>query len=52
MRNPMVQQFNLGIQKEIGKNLAVTVDGVHNLGTRFILGVPVGSVYNPVTAGR
>jgi hypothetical protein len=51
MRNPMVQQFNLGIQKEIGKNLAVTVDGVHNLGTRFILGVPVGSVYNPVTGG-
>jgi hypothetical protein len=51
MRNPMVQQFNLGIQKEIGKNLAVTVDGVHNLGTRFVIGVPVGSVYNPVTGG-
>ena len=51
MRNPMVQQFNLGIQKEIGSNLVVTVDGVHNLGTRFIIGVPVGSVYNPVTGG-
>jgi len=51
MRNPMVQQFNLGIQKELGKSLVVTVDGVHNLGTRFIIGVPVGSVYNPVTDG-
>jgi len=27
------------------------VDGVHNLGTRFIIGDPAGSVYNPVTGG-
>ena len=27
------------------------MDGVHNLGTRFIIGVPVGLVYNPVTGG-
>jgi hypothetical protein len=51
LRNPMVQQFNLGIQQKIGQNLVVTVDGVHNLGTRFIIGDPVGSVYNPLTGG-
>ncbi len=51
LRNPMVQQFNLGVEKQIGKSLAVRVDGVHNLGTRFIIGRPVGEVFNPVTGG-
>jgi hypothetical protein len=51
MRNPMVQQFNLGIEKQIGSGLLVKVDGVHNLGTRFIIGRPVGTVYNPDTQG-
>jgi len=51
MRNPMVQQFNLGVEKQLGKDLLVKVDGVHNLGTRFIIGRPVGSVYNPLTQG-
>jgi outer membrane receptor protein involved in Fe transport len=50
MRSPMVQQFNFGIEKQIG-GLLVKADGVHNLGTRFIIGRPVGSVYNPVTQG-
>jgi hypothetical protein len=47
----MVQQFNLGIEKQFGQGLLVKVDGVHNLGTRFIIGRPVGSVYNPDTQG-
>jgi hypothetical protein len=51
LRNPMVQQFNLGIEKQIGQGLLVKVDGVHNLGTRFIIGRPVGSVFNPETQG-
>jgi hypothetical protein len=51
MRNPMVQQFNLGVESQLGKGLLVKVDGVHNLGTRFIIGRPVGSVYNPDTQG-
>ena len=51
LRSPMVQQFNLGVEKQIGQGLLLKVDGVHNLGTRFIIGRPVGSVYNPETQG-
>jgi hypothetical protein len=51
MRNPMVQQFNLGIEKQIGAGLVVKVDGVHDLGTRFIIERPIGSVDNPATGG-
>jgi len=47
MRNPMVQQFNLGIQYEFARNWVLKVDGIHNLGTHFIIGVPVGTVGNP-----
>ncbi|MCU1300414.1 MAG: hypothetical protein JWQ87_698 [Candidatus Sulfotelmatobacter sp.] len=47
MRNPMVQQFNLGVQYEFAKNWVMKVDGIHNLGTHFIIGVPIGTVNNP-----
>jgi hypothetical protein len=51
LRSPMVHQFNVGIEKQIGQGLLVKADGVHNLGTRFIIGRPVGTVYNPDTQG-
>jgi hypothetical protein len=51
LRNPMVQQFNLGIEQEIARNFVFKIDGIHNLGTRFIIGRPVGSVINPDTGG-
>jgi len=51
LRNPMVQQFNLGIEQQIGQGLLIKLDGIHNLGTRFVIGRPVGSVFNPVTGG-
>ena len=51
IRNPMVQQFNLGIQCEFVKNWIVKADGIHDLGTHFIIGVPLGSVFNPSSGG-
>ncbi|PYX49683.1 MAG: hypothetical protein DMG79_08020 [Acidobacteria bacterium] len=51
MRNPVVQQFNLGMQYSFAKNWVVKVDGIHDLGTHFIIGVPLGSVFNPASGG-
>ena len=51
MRNPMVQQFNLGVEYSFARNWVMKVDGIHDLGTHFIIGVPVGSVFNPVSGG-
>jgi hypothetical protein len=51
MRNPMVQQFNLGVEYSFAKNWVLKLDGIHDLGTHFIIGVPLGSVFNPVSGG-
>ena len=51
MQNPSVQQFNLGLQWEFAQNWVLRADGIHDLGTHFILGVPIGTVYNPVVGG-
>ena len=51
MQNPSVQQFDFGVQYEFTKNWVVRADGIHDLGTHFILGVPIGQVYNPVVGG-
>jgi outer membrane receptor protein involved in Fe transport len=51
MRNPIVQQFNLGVQYSFAKNWVLKVDGIHDLGTHFIIGVPLGSVFNPASGG-
>jgi hypothetical protein len=52
LRNPMVQQFNFGVQYEFAKNWVMKVDGIHNLGTHFIIGVPLKPpVFNPVSNG-
>jgi hypothetical protein len=51
MRNPMVQQFNLGIERELPGGLVVRADYLHDLGTHFIIGRQIGTVFNPVVGG-
>ena len=51
LQNPSVQQFNIGLQHELPGRVVLRVDGVHNLGTHFIIGRTVGQVFNPVVGG-
>jgi hypothetical protein len=51
LQNPSVQQFNVGLQRQLGGNLAVRADYLHNLGTHFIIGRTIGQVFNPVVGG-
>jgi hypothetical protein len=48
---PYVQQFNLGVQREILRDLVVSLDGIHSFGSSFIIGRPIGAVFNPVVNG-
>jgi len=51
LQNPMIQQMNLGVQREIFGNYVVRADYLHNYGTHFIIGRTIGSVFNPVVGG-
>ena len=51
LQNPMVQQSNIGIQREIFKDFVLRADYLHNFGTHFIIGRTVGVVNNPVVGG-
>ena len=51
MQNPMVQQMNLGFQRELGSNYVLRADYLHNFGTHFIIGRTIGIVINPVVGG-
>ncbi len=51
LQNPMVQQFNFGVQYEFVKDFVVKADFLHNLGTNFIIGRNIGVVNNPVVGG-
>jgi outer membrane receptor protein involved in Fe transport len=51
LQNPMVQQMNLGIQRELARDYVVRADYLHNFGTHFIIGRTIGSVFNPVVGG-
>jgi outer membrane receptor protein involved in Fe transport len=52
LQNPSVQQFNLGFQYALPYGVRLQADGVHNLGTHFIIGRTIGSVFNPVVGGE
>lgn len=52
MQNPMVQQFNLGVQREVVPGLVTRADYIHSLGTHFLIGRTIGSVFNPVVGGQ
>lgn len=51
LQNPMVQQMNLGVQRELTRNLVARADYLHNFGTHFIIGRTIGVVNNPVVGG-
>jgi hypothetical protein len=51
MQNPMVQQMNLGIQREFASDYVLRADYLHNFGTHFIIGRTIGTVFNPVVGG-
>ncbi|HKX27662.1 MAG TPA: carboxypeptidase regulatory-like domain-containing protein [Blastocatellia bacterium] len=52
MDTPYVQQFSFGVQREIMRDLTISVDGLHSFGSSFIIGRSIGTVFNPVVAGN
>jgi outer membrane receptor protein involved in Fe transport len=51
LQNPMVQQTNIGVQREFARDFVVRADYLHNYGTHFIIGRTIGTVFNPVVGG-
>jgi hypothetical protein len=51
LQNPSVQQFNLGVERQLPADILLRVDGIHDLGTHFIIGRTIGTVFNPVVGG-
>ena len=51
LQNPMVHQFSVGVERQLGSAQVLRVDAVRNEGRRFIIGRTVGTVFNPVVGG-
>ncbi|HEX9186138.1 MAG TPA: TonB-dependent receptor, partial [Vicinamibacteria bacterium] len=51
LENPTVQQLSLGTRFKVPGDAVLQLDYVHNRGTHFIIGRPIGEVYNPVVGG-
>jgi hypothetical protein len=52
LQNPTVQQANLGVERELGRDFVVRADYLHDFGTHFIIGRTIGQVFNPVVGGQ
>ena len=52
LSTPYVQQFNLGFQRELTRDLIFSADYVHSFGSKFIIGRFIGSVFNPAIGGN
>lgn len=51
LQNPMVQQFAIGVERQLGRRGLVSADLVHDRGTDFLIGRTIGEVFNPVVGG-
>src|ERR1051326_802183 len=51
LQNPLVEQFNVGVQREFAHEYVVRADYLHDFGTHFIIGRTIGQVFNPVVGG-
>jgi hypothetical protein len=51
LQNPSIQQFNIGIEHQFGDDFVAQVEYLRNLGTHFIIGRTIGTVFNPVVGG-
>ncbi len=51
LENPTVQQWNLGTRLRLPGQSLLRLDLVHDHGTHFIIGRPIGEVFNPVVGG-
>jgi outer membrane receptor for Fe3+-dicitrate len=51
LQNPMVQQFDFGVQRELTRDFVARADYIHNFGVNFIIGRTIGVVNNPVVGG-
>ena len=52
LSTPYVQQFNLGFQRELTRDLIFSADYIHSFGSKFIIGRFIGSVFNPAIGGN
>jgi hypothetical protein len=52
LSTPYVQQFNLGFQRELTRDLLFSADYIHAFGSKFIIGRFIGSVFNPSIGGN
>jgi Carboxypeptidase regulatory-like domain/TonB dependent receptor len=52
LHTPYVQQFNLGVQHALTRDLILSADYIHAFGSKFIIGRFIGSVFNPSIGGN